>query len=663
MATPDGVRPQQSSQQQQQGVSAGVKRTAVAGVTGIAGAGSNGGGVAVAGGSDSGSQAGVAPSNAQASASATVAGQPTPQASVATGVDKWKGRRVKRFKLVDELGEGAMGRVFLAEDTILKRHVALKLLPARHRDGRPNHRTERLVREARSAASLEHPNAVNIFEIDQSGGVHYIAMELVEGGNLEKLVEMSGPMDIERACSLVAEAAEALAHAHTRGIIHRDVKPANLLLARNGRCKVCDFGLALFDDELDAEGRTKCVGTPYYIAPEVAQGRGATAASDLYGLGCTMFFLLCGRAPFAGTNARELMKAHITQPLPDLRHWRSDVPDRLVMAIEQACAKDPAQRFESALHFAAVLRQFTISVGGNNNSGNGSGSSFPTFGNNNNGNGNGSGGGSGSMLEPGVAPISAAQLEAILPAAAMQANNRRHAHMMGALLWAGIGTVAATILIGVGVWMARSGQQQPAAPPPATGELKIADTKAAAPVAPAVATPAPAPATPSASTAAGEDALLNGSIEEADVDDGVAGWFVHDKFKPQVSILTENGNRFIRLTNSDPAKTVFADQRIRVDPSWKAINVSARMRASNFKAGKTPSQDGRVAFAFRDDKDVRIGNWPQVPTVKTDSPWVERTVTVDVPEGAKTLYIQLAILYATGTVDFDDVKVVPQIAK
>src|SRR5687768_1375357 len=302
-----------------------------------------------------------------------------PQSSGGANVDKWKGRKVKRFKLIDELGEGAMGRVFLAEDTVLKRHVALKLLPAKHRDGRPNQRTERLVREARSAASLEHPNAVQIFEIDQSGGVHYIAMELVEGGNLEKLVEMSGPMELERACQLLAEAAEALAHAHVRGIIHRDVKPANLLLTRSGRCKVCDFGLALFDEELDGEGRTKCVGTPYYIAPEVAQGHGATSASDLYGLGCTLFFLLTGRPPFAGTSARELMKAHINQPLPDLRHWRQDLPERLVMAIEQACAKDPARRFESTAHFAALMRTFTIPTGGNG-SGHSSGSGNASYG-------------------------------------------------------------------------------------------------------------------------------------------------------------------------------------------------------------------------------------------------------------------------------------------
>jgi len=192
--------------------------------------------------------------------------------SSATGDARWRGRLVKRFKLIDELGEGAMGRVFIAEDTVLKRHVALKILPAKFKDGRPNHRTERLIKEARSAASLEHPNAVSIYEIDQSGGVHYIAMELVEGGNLEQLVQLSGPMEVERACQLIAEAAEALAHAHKRGIVHRDVKPANLLLTRSGRCKVCDFGLAMFEESTDPEMRLKCVGTPNFIAPETAQG-------------------------------------------------------------------------------------------------------------------------------------------------------------------------------------------------------------------------------------------------------------------------------------------------------------------------------------------------------------------------------------------------------
>ena len=362
------------------------------------------------------------------------------------------------------------------------------------------------------------------------------------------------------------------------------------------------------------------------------------------------------------------------------------------MAVEQACAKDPARRFESTAHFAALMRTFTIPTGnnGNNNSPNasyhsggvaglgGSRSAMPEFshgggGSSGGGGGGGTGHGSGSMIEVGMPPISAAQLEAILPAAALQANARRKHQIVTAAIWTGMGTVAASVLIGLGVWMARSGQP-PAAPvaagpvaaatatpaPAANAELKINRPTAAAPTTPPPRNAAPTPAAPALAGEATADALVNGSIEELDVDDGLAGWYIHDRFKPHAQLLTESGNRFLRLTNADPAKTVFADQRIRIDPTWKALNVSARMRATNFKAGKTPSQDARVAFAFRDDKDVRIGNWPPVPSVKTDSPWVERTVTVDVPPGAKTMYIQLAIFNATGTVDFDDVKVVPQ---
>src|SRR2546423_1148808 len=274
----------------------------------------------------------------------------------------WRGKKVKRFRLIDELGEGAMGRGFVAEDETLKRNVALKILPAKHRDGRPNHRTERLIKEARAAATLEHPHVVTIYEIDQTLGVHYIAMELVEGGNLERLVQMSGPMEVERACQLVAEAAEALGHAHSRGIIHRDIKPANLLLTRSGRCKLADFGLAAIDAP-DDPSRMKCVGTPNFIAPEVARGKGATAQSDIYSLGCSLWFLLTGRPPFTGTSTRDVLKLHVSQPLPDIRRWRIDVPDRLVQTIEKACAKSPADRFDEAEKFAKILRTFTINTG------------------------------------------------------------------------------------------------------------------------------------------------------------------------------------------------------------------------------------------------------------------------------------------------------------
>ena len=644
-----------------------------------------------------GASAAGAAGTAGAGASAGGTSNPSPaasQSSSSTTDSKWKGRIVKRFKLVDELGEGAMGRVFVAEDTVLKRHVALKLLPARFRDGRPNHRTERLIREARSVASLEHPNTLSIFEIDQSGGVHYIAMELAEGGDLEKLVQFSGPMEIERACQLGAEAAEALSHAHARGIIHRDVKPANLLLTRSGRCKVCDFGLALFDDTPDGEGRFRCVGTPNFIAPEIAQGKGATAASDVYSLGCTLFFLLTGRAPFSGPNARDVMKQHINQPLPDLRKWRQDVPEKLAAAIEKACAKDPAQRWDSAERLAKVLRTFTIPTGTSS-----SALGLPPVEPAGSGHGSGAHGSHGydsqGMAGAGaLPPISAAQLAAILPPPPTEAEKARAA-LSAPLVWAGVGTVAAALLIGLGVWLSRSGSPSssnpasnaaptPPAPPaiaaapaPPSAKRQAAAPPAAAPTpTPGEATRVATPPTPVSNVVApkkspasapaliaGAEALTNGSMEASGADGGLTAWSFPERYKPQVKIVSEDGNRFLRLTNDEISHTVFVGQTIAVEPGWKAVTISARVRASNFALGKTVANDARVAFNFRDENGEHIGKWPTVPRVQQDTPWVTRTATADVPAGAKSLYVQCTIFYATGTVDFDDVSVVPQIAK
>jgi tRNA A-37 threonylcarbamoyl transferase component Bud32 len=587
---------------------------------------------------------------------------------------------VKRFKLIDELGEGAMGRVYLAEDTVLKRHVALKLLPSKHRDGRPNHRTERLVREARSCASLDHPNVTSVYEIDECGGVHYIAMELAEGGNLEKLVQMSGPMEVERACQLTAEAAEALAHAHQRGIIHRDVKPANLLLTRSGRCKVCDFGLALFEIEAtSAENKTRCVGTPYFIAPEVAVGKGATEQSDIYSLGCTLWYLLTGRQPYSGTSAREVMRQHVNTPLPDLRKWRPDVPERLAAAIEQACAKDPLARYESANHFAKVLRTFTIATPGASRSAGGSagsGSMQPVD----------EAGGSVMMLTQSgaMAPVSAAQLEAILPYGAQEGTR---IHVPTAFLYAGIGTVAAVILIGLGVWMAKQNPHEPPAVQAGATPPAVAHTTPSAPVvapptpaappsaAPVVSKPAaPTPPvtpvaedqTPSdasndgmASAPAvntGENALANGTLEKPQGADGkIDGWYIAARCQPHIHLMTDNGNTFLRMTNVDPKTTTHADQKIVLDPSWKSIMLSARTRASEFKRGRTSS--GAV-FSFQDVDGKTVGHVTTLE-VTHNSDWTDQSEKVDIPAKAKMLYLQCVVSYARGTIDFDDVKAVP----
>jgi hypothetical protein len=277
----------------------------------------------------------------------------------------WLGRRVGRFKLLALLGQGAMGRVFRAEDVQLQRQVALKVLPLQFKFGDKMIGLEQFVREARSAASLDHPGVVQVYEVNETREVFYIAMELVEGGNLRDLVKAHGPLDVLRACQLGAEAAEALGHAHQMGIVHRDVKPSNLMLSRGGRCKLTDFGLARIDDPGDTFSLgTEAVGTPLYMPPEVARGTAAEPASDVYSLGATLCFLLCGRSPFQGRTAKEILDQHVNAPIPDLREWRPDLPPGLAETISRALAKRPKDRFESAEQFGSALRVHTIPLGG-----------------------------------------------------------------------------------------------------------------------------------------------------------------------------------------------------------------------------------------------------------------------------------------------------------
>ena len=279
---------------------------------------------------------------------------------------RWLGKKVGRFRLLALLGQGAMGRVFRAEDTMMGRHVALKVLPRAVKNGSVKVGPEMLIREARAAAAIEHPNAVQIFEVNQAGDVCYVAMELLEGGNLRDLVRAAGPMDLTRACLVCAEAAEALAAAHVAGVIHRDVKPANLMLSRPGRCKVVDFGLARLDEAGQGGARaadnssSENVGTPQFIAPEILSGTPASAASDVYSLGGTLFYLVTGRPPYEAKSARDLLRMHMDAPVPDLRSYRPDASRALADALGKALAKRPAERWGSMEQFARVLRVHSI---------------------------------------------------------------------------------------------------------------------------------------------------------------------------------------------------------------------------------------------------------------------------------------------------------------
>ena len=280
-----------------------------------------------------------------------------------TSPPSWVGKRVGRFRLMSLLGTGAMGRVFRAEDTLLHRQVALKVLPKVMKRGGRTVAVDRLIHEARAAATLDHPHVVTVYEVNESNGVYYIAMEMLEGGSLRDLVKGAGALEYPRACMLSADAAEALAHAHATGVIHRDVKPANLMLSRTGRCKVADFGLARVDDANDLSSVFgESVGTPQFVAPEILRGQPASPQSDLYSLGGTLWFLLTGRPVFESNTASELLSKHLEAPVPDLGAIRPDLPPGLVQAIYKSLAKRPGDRFESAAQFEKVLRVYTIPI-------------------------------------------------------------------------------------------------------------------------------------------------------------------------------------------------------------------------------------------------------------------------------------------------------------
>ncbi|QNN21947.1 serine/threonine protein kinase [Planctomycetales bacterium ZRK34] len=274
----------------------------------------------------------------------------------------WIGKRMGRFKLLCLLGEGAMGRVVQAMDVNLRRIVALKILRKRVVGIDQEHAVEQFLREARAAAAIEHPNIVRVYEINEHAGWWYIAMEMVEGGTLRDLVKAGGAMSVARVCPLIADAALALAVAHQRGIIHRDIKPNNLMITRDGRCKISDFGLVRYEDPNDPFDFTnKSVGTPRYMAPEVIRQKPPTSAIDIYSLGATLYYGLTGRSPFTGSTISEICQHHLHSPPPDLRDVIPDTPATLSNLVRRMLAKEPADR-PSAADVASLLRAEVIEL-------------------------------------------------------------------------------------------------------------------------------------------------------------------------------------------------------------------------------------------------------------------------------------------------------------
>jgi formylglycine-generating enzyme required for sulfatase activity/serine/threonine protein kinase len=258
---------------------------------------------------------------------------------------QWIGKILGHFKLKSLLGEGSMGVVFEAQDIHLKRTVALKVLRRRIVGTSENDRVTMFLREARAAAAINHPNIVQIHEIANLKGWWYLAMEYLDAGNLYTLVKSKGPLDHLRFCSVFADAAHGLNEAHDAGIIHRDIKPQNLMLTRKGRCKVADFGLVKFDDPNDLfHVNSRAVGTPQYIAPEVMLRQPATGASDVYSLGCAMYFCLAGRPPYLTANRKDYYNLHVNSPIPDVRERSPHTSQAIAQLIMRAMSKRATDR-------------------------------------------------------------------------------------------------------------------------------------------------------------------------------------------------------------------------------------------------------------------------------------------------------------------------------
>lgn len=273
---------------------------------------------------------------------------------------KYKGFFLGKYKLLGHLGTGGMSSVYLAEHTLLKRLRAIKVLP-RKRVADASY-LDRFYQEAEATAKLDHGHIVRAYDIDRDGDSHYLVMEYVDGQDLQTIVQerAAGGLEFETVADYMAQAAEGLQHAHENGLIHRDVKPANLLVDRQGVVKILDLGLALFaDDErasLTLAHNENVLGTADYLAPEQAlDSHGVSLRADIYGLGCTMYFALTGHPPFPNGTLAQRIAMHQTRMPADVRKERPDCPETLWAICLKMIQKKPEERYASAQEVADTL--------------------------------------------------------------------------------------------------------------------------------------------------------------------------------------------------------------------------------------------------------------------------------------------------------------------
>ena len=279
---------------------------------------------------------------------------------------RWRGFLISsKYRLLDRLGSGGMGMVYLCEHVLMSRRVALKVLPINQ--GEDPACLARFYREAKAVARLDHPNIVRAHDIDKEDKLHFLVLEFIDGCNLHEFVKRNGTLSVPRAVNYIRQAALGLEHAHQAGLVHRDIKPGNLLLDRQGVVKVLDMGLArFFDDDGGAfvkqyeEGYV--IGTADYLAPEQTLDNRVDIRADIYSLGGTLYYLLVGKSPFQdGTVHQKMIWHQVRQPKP-VCCVRSDVPAELIRILDKMMAKEPARRFQTPQELVDALAKFAPAV-------------------------------------------------------------------------------------------------------------------------------------------------------------------------------------------------------------------------------------------------------------------------------------------------------------
>ena len=267
-----------------------------------------------------------------------------------------KGERINdRYLIIRTIGEGGMANVYLAHDTILDRDVAIKVLRGDLADDEKFVR--RFQREAISASSLSHPNIVEMYDVGEDNGAYYIVMEYVPGRTLKSLIKRRGALTIPEVLDIMLQLTSGIAHAHASYIIHRDIKPQNVMILDDGMVKITDFGIAMALNSNELTQTNSVMGSVHYLPPEQANGSGSTIKSDIYSLGIMMYELLTGKLPFKGENAVEIAIKQMKEPIPSVCKKNPEIPQSVENIILRACAKNPKNRYNNVNEMAHDLEE------------------------------------------------------------------------------------------------------------------------------------------------------------------------------------------------------------------------------------------------------------------------------------------------------------------